>query len=105
MKLLMLLTISTTLALGIAEAQAGDSTAGEKKYLENCVNCHGKSGKGMASFPSLAGRDKDYIADRLMKYRAKEKVGPNTAIMLSWAENLSDQDIANLAEYISATFR
>jgi cytochrome c553 len=105
MKLLMLLTISSTLALGLAEAHAGDAKAGEKKYQQNCVTCHGKAGKGMASFPSIAGRDKAYISDRLTKYRAKEKVGPNTAVMLSWAENLSDDDIANLAEYISTTFR
>jgi cytochrome c553 len=105
MRTIMLLTLSTALALGVAEARAGDAKAGEKKYQQNCVTCHGKAGKGMASFPSIAGRDKVYISDRLMKYRAKEKVGPNTAIMLSWAENLSDQDIANLAEYISATFR
>ncbi len=105
MKMLMLLTLSTALTLGAAGARAGDAAAGEKRYLENCVTCHGKNGKGMASFPSLAGRDANYISDRLMKYRAKEKVGPNTAIMLSWAESLSDQDIANLAKYISTTFR
>ena len=89
----------------LASAQDGDAAAGETRYMENCVNCHGKAGKGMASFPSIAGRDASYIADRLTQYRAKEKVGPNSAIMMSLAGDLSDDDIANLAAYVSTTFR
>ena len=38
-------------------------------------------------------------------YRAKEKVGPNSAIMMSLSGELSDDDIANLAAYVSATFQ
>jgi len=105
MKMLMLLTLSTTLTLGMVEAQSADAAAGEQRYTENCVNCHGKEGKGMASFPSLVGRDVDYIAERLMTYRAGENVGPNSAIMFSWAKDLSDDDIANLAAYVSTTFQ
>jgi cytochrome c553 len=84
---------------------AGDVVAGEKRYLASCVNCHGKTGKGMASFPSIAGRDVGYISERLTAYRAEKMVGPNSAIMMSQAEGLSDADIANLAAYISTTFQ
>ncbi len=87
------------------EAPAGDVEAGMARFQENCVNCHGKEGKGMASFPALVGHDADYIADRLRAYRAKEKVGPNSALMYSWAAPLSDEEIANLAAYVSATFQ
>jgi len=87
-----------------AAEHSGDLAAGEARYGENCVDCHGASGKGMASFPALKGRDAAYISDRLTAYRARERVGPNSAIMMSWAEDLSDADIANLASYISATF-
>ncbi len=104
MKVPLLLTIGAALALGVTEARGGDIAAGEKRYLVNCVNCHGKSGKGMASFPALEGRDADYISGRLMKYRAKEQVGPNSAIMMHLASDLSDDDIANLAAYVSETF-
>ena len=105
MKLPFLLAICATVTLSVAEARAGDVAAGKDRYLVNCVNCHGKTGKGMASFPSLVGRDADYIADRLAKYRAKEKVGPNSAIMSSLTGDLSDDDIANLAAYVAATFQ
>jgi len=100
----LLLAFGATLAIGIAEARAGDIAAGEDRYMENCVNCHGKAGKGMASFPAIAGREPEYIADRLSSYRAREMVGPNSAIMMSLSEDLSDEDIANLSAYISATF-
>ena len=105
MKTLHLLTVCAAFALTAPDAQGEDAAAGEARYAETCINCHGKAGKGMASFPSIAGRDSDYIADRLMQYRAREMVGPNSAIMMSWAEKLSDEEIADLAAYISATFQ
>ncbi len=105
MKLPLMLAVCAVLALGVTGARGGDVADGEERYLENCVNCHGKTGKGMASFPAIAGRDADYIAGRLMTYRSKEMVGPNSAIMMSLTEDLSDEDIANLAAYISATFQ
>ena len=105
MKTLPLLTICAALALTVSHARGEDAAAGEVQYAETCINCHGKAGKGMASFPSIVGRDADYIADRLMQYRAREMVGPNSAIMMSWAEKLSDEEIANLAAYISKTFQ
>jgi cytochrome c553 len=88
----------------LAGLPAGDVAAGERRYKVNCGNCHGKQGKGMASFPSIEGREAAYIADRLQSYRAREKVGPNSAIMMSLSSDLSNQDIANLAAYISTTF-
>lgn len=104
MKLQVLLAAVLAVALSGADAQAGDPEAGKTRYAENCVNCHGKTGKGMASFPSLAGRDAEYISERLKKYRAREMVGPNSALMMSWAEPLTDEEIANIAAYVSTTF-
>ena len=113
MKMPTLPIICVVLATGLVVAhgrvataeEAGNSAAGKERYLVNCVNCHGKTGKGMASFPPILGKEVDYIADRLAKYRAREKVGPNSAIMMSLAKDLSDADIANLAAYISVTFK
>ncbi len=99
-----LLVIGTVAAFGMAPAQADDIVAGESLYAESCVACHGASGRGMASFPSITGRDADYIAKRLKQYRAGEQVGPNSGLMAPAATDLSDDDIANLAAYISTTF-
>lgn len=101
----LLFAICAVFALGVEGARAGDVGAGEQRYNVNCVNCHGRAGKGMASFPPIVGRDADYIADRLMQYRAREKVGPNSAIMMSLVADLTDEEIANLAVYVSSTFQ
>ncbi|MEM6490032.1 MAG: c-type cytochrome [Pseudomonadota bacterium] len=102
--LTMTLPLILALALGATAARGGDTAAGEERYAVNCVNCHGRTGKGMASFPALIGRDADYISDRLLQYRAREMVGPNSAIMMSLAADLTDEEIANLAAYVSTTF-
>lgn len=100
-----LLVAAALLTMGAAEARAIDLTVAEKTYATVCANCHGRTGKGMASFPSLAGRDTTYISDRLMQYRAGEKVGPNTPLMMPQATELSDDEIASLSVYISTNFK
>lgn len=87
--------------LGAVQVRAQDSSAGEELYQSVCKNCHGPTARGMASFPKLAGQPTDYLMARLQQYRADEKVGPNTALMQPHATGLSDEDIANLAAYIS----
>ena len=103
--LLLIPVFCAALVFAAGPAQGADIAAGKNRYALNCVNCHGRAGKGMASFPALLGRDAEYIAQRLNQYRAREKVGPNSAIMMSLSGDLSDADIANLAAYIAATFQ
>ncbi|MEO0822132.1 MAG: c-type cytochrome [Pseudomonadota bacterium] len=105
MRTMLLTATALVLALAAPTVQAGDVAAGETRYLVNCVNCHGKTGKGLASFPALTGRDADYIAQRLSQYRAKEQVGPNSAIMMSLVGDLTDDEISNIAAYVAETFQ
>ena len=94
-------------AAGLASAAQGlaqDASSGETLYQDVCKNCHGPTAKGMASFPKLAGQNVAYLVSRLEQYRAGEKVGPNTALMMPLAADLSDEDIANLAAYITTAF-
>lgn len=105
MKISMLFVAAGALSVSAAHAQEADVSAGKTLYAENCAQCHGPKGKGMASFPSLAGRDTDYIASRLEQYRAGERVGSNSALMIPNAADLSDEDIANLAAHIAENFQ
>lgn len=105
MKKSVLCAIAAVLAIGATNAQAADASAGESTFAKSCAQCHGKQGQGMASFPSLKGRDAKYIKSRLETYRAGEKVGANSGLMIVNAKDLSDADIANLAAYISTSFK
>lgn len=100
MKTSLFFIIATALTMGSATVQSADKAAGETLYAKACAQCHGPNGKGMASFPSLSGRNADYITSRLETYRAGEKVGSNSFLMIPNATNLSDGDIANLAAFI-----
>ena len=105
MRRLTLFGIAAALAIGTTSAQAADASAGEAKFAKSCAQCHGKKGQGMASFPSLKGHDAEFIKSRLETYRAGEKVGANSGLMIVNAKDLSDDDIANLAAYISTSFK
>lgn len=100
-----LFVVAAVLAMGAAEAPATDLTVAEKTYATVCANCHGRAGQGMASFPSLAGQETDYIVLRLRQYRAGEMVGPNSPLMMPQAAELSDEEIVGIAVYVSTTFR
>ena len=74
----------------------------ELNYCENCHNCHGPAGMGVASYPKVSGKDFSYIVDKLNRYRSGEKIGPNSALMISMAKKLSDTEIQILAAYLSS---
>lgn len=88
-----------------ASVEDGDVAAGEEVYQGVCKNCHGPTAKGMASFPKLAGLAPEHLVARLLAYKAEEKVGPNSALMYPVAQDLSDEDIANVVAYIDTTFK
>lgn len=86
-------------------AQAGEISKGESIYGKSCAQCHGRAGKGSGSFPSLTGLEEAKIVTLLETYRSGERVGPNSALMRAPAQSLSDDDIADLAAFISTRFQ
>ena len=82
----------------VADDTVAAALPGEAKYA-GCAACHGPNGGGGIG-PALAGQDAEYIASRLMAYRANETVGPQSALMWGQAAALSDGDIQDLAEYV-----
>ena len=84
------------------EALVADIAAGEALYKKECRGCHGPTAKGLASFPKLVGQTAEYLADRVERYRAGEKFGPNTALMAPRAKRLDDQNIIDIAHFIAS---
>lgn len=82
------------------EEVAANSEAGEVRYNESCINCHGAAGKGVASYPKISGQEISYTTSKLETYRAGEKIGPNSSLMIMMAKPLTDEEIANLAVYL-----
>ncbi len=101
MKTRLMFAVAVSGMLGCGAASAQDAPAGEALYQDVCRNCHGPAGKGMASFPTLVGHDSEYLVSSLELYRAGETVGPNSPLMWPVAADLSDEDIAALATYIT----
>ena len=108
-------TISTSLLAGVfgtllfctgSALASGNIDAGKalaEKY--SCAACHGAGFNAPIdpSYPKLAGQHKDYIAHALTAYkRGDGPNGRNNAIMGGQVKPLSDQDIKDLAAYLSS---
>ena len=95
----LLVTCVTALSAHAQEIR-GDSKAGEKK-IAMCIGCHGIVGY-QASFPEIyrvpkiSGQGAKYIVSALSAYRKGDRKHPS---MRGVVDNLSEQDIADVAAY------
>ncbi len=82
-------------------AAAGNAEAGKVKF-DTCMGCHGIASYTNAyptyDVPKLSGQHAAYLESALKAYRSGERTH---ATMHSQAASLSDQDIADIAAYIS----
>ncbi len=88
-------------AAGAAEAAAshGDAAAGGTKAA-TCTACHGLNGNSAnPEWPVLAGQNASYLRDQITRFRAGKRIN---ALMMPMVQNLTDQDIADLAAFYSA---
>lgn len=96
-------------------ATEGDGTAndqGKKLYLGGnaetevtaCVACHGINGKGMpnAGFPGVSNQNATYLQSQLEKFRVGSRNNDLNGMMRGVAANLTDEEIAALAQYMSS---
>jgi len=64
----------------------------------NCIECHGMDGKGNFETPPIAGLKASYILQRLKGFKSG-KIKTTDGIMHIYTEDLSDQDLQDLAAY------
>lgn len=98
------LAVSFVTVAAFAQDIKGDAKAGERKNAM-CSGCHGIQGY-QASFPEIhkvpmiSGQTAKYIVLSLNAYKKGDRKHPT---MRGIAEALSDQDMADLAAYYSAS--
>jgi cbb3-type cytochrome c oxidase subunit III len=91
----LLLTLGIT---GLAHA-AGDAAAGQGKVAV-CGACHGADGNSAApNFPKLAGQGERYLLKQLNDIKSG---GRQVVEMTGLLDNLSEQDLADIAAYFSS---
>lgn len=92
----------TVMSMNSLVMAAGDVAKGKAKSAV-CSTCHGADGIAiMPVYPNLAGQNAEYLESALKAYRDKQRQGGMAAIMQMQANNLSDEDISNLAAYYSS---
>ncbi len=83
-------------------APKGDAAKG-KDLAYTCQGCHGITGYKNAypnyHVPKIAGQSEQYLHNALMDYKAGKRKHPT---MQAQAQSFSDQDLANLAAYLSS---
>ncbi|WPC05062.1 c-type cytochrome [Pseudomonas benzenivorans] len=90
----LLLTLGIT---GLAHA-AGDLVAGQNKAAV-CGACHGADGNSAApNFPKLAGQGERYLLKQLQDIKSGSR---QVVEMTGLLDNLSDQDLADIAAYFA----
>lgn len=101
---LLALTVLCAAASSQAQAIKGDAKAGQSKNAM-CIGCHGIVGY-QASFPEvykvpmISGQSAPYLSAALHAYKKGERRHPT---MRSIAASLTEQDMADLAAYYSAS--
>ena len=94
-----LLASALVLALAVNASAAGNITAGRQKALQ-CQTCHGLDGLSkIPDAPNIAGNPEGYLVKSLNAFRKGERKNDMMSIV---AQQLSDQDVADLAAYYAA---
>jgi cytochrome c553 len=100
MKRLLLPALCLALAASPAFAK-GDARKG-KQLAYTCTGCHGiaeyKNAYPSYRVPKIGGQNEQYIVAALTGYKKGER---NHATMQAHAQSFSDQDIADIAAYLS----
>jgi len=94
---------SSSAGLPKGEIAAGEQAANLKSRAtgQTCLDCHGPDGNQPLdpSYPRIGGQYRDYLAHALTQYRSGAR---DHVLMSQQAQDLTDQQIADLAVYFSS---
>jgi cytochrome c553 len=87
----------STLSIELHAGNGNSRTGQRKVQSENCQECHGLSGVGLApSAPKLTGQYADYLIKQLEDFQSGARKHPVMTVM---AESLSDDDRADITAW------
>jgi cytochrome c553 len=95
------LASTTVSAEGAAPAKyKPDLAKGEASFGGVCAACHGADGNSVITTnPKLAQQHPEYLVKQLQEFKAGKRANP---IMMGFASALSDEDMKNIAYWVSA---
>ena len=88
-----------TLLVGNAQAKGNIETGAD--LTTDCIECHGMSGEGNFETPAIAGLSQDYILKRLRGFKSGE-IKSIDGLMHTYSEDLTDQEMQDLAAYYAS---
>lgn len=80
-------------------AMAGDAASGARLAAARCVSCHSSSETIHSTLPLLEGQPKAAFIAQWRAFREHRRTAP---VMVSLAQELSEQDVEDLAEHYAA---
>ena len=89
---------SLMLTLMAANVQAKGDIERGADLTSDCIECHGMDGKGSFESPPIAGLKEGYILERLRGFKSG-KIKSTDGLMHMYSEDLSDQNLQDLAAY------
>ncbi len=94
----LIIAVMFVLMLAVGSVQAGGDAARGAELAVDCADCHGDDGLGDEDTPALAGMDEAAQVKELKAFKSGERVDEDE-MMFDYVEELSDQDMADLAAY------
>ena len=98
----LLIAVALSTALPCFAADKGDAEAGKLKVY-TCAGCHGIPGWHNPypnyHVPRIGGQNYDYLVAALTEYKKGERSHPT---MRAQGESLSEQDMRDIATYLSS---
>jgi cytochrome c553 len=77
-----------------------DLVKGEASYGAVCAACHGVDGNsGTPAYPKLSQQHPEYLIKQLQEFKSDKR---NNAVMKGFAATLSDEDMKNIAYWVTA---